>query len=213
MFCWFGVFFCCFGVSGGFLGFLRGLHGARELLSTIFKEVLPTVRPVIKLLCILRVVKTHKTQIHPSTFTWARFDRGETENGMQFNLSFNSAPSWDHTEQKDPVFVSMDNHTDSVLPSEIKQEVPTQQALSPPCLRHFPLLNYLCLGCSCHRSLEQLPSFKAGLLILWPFSLSQMSKPTYTCRISIISFLGRPNLSVTGNLHNSHERQEPSCSM
>lgn len=138
---------------------------------------------------------------------------------MQFNLSLSSVPSWGHIKQKDPEFASMDNHTDSALQSEIKQKVPTQQALSPPCLRQspdtgpslIPLSNDPCLGCCCHRSLEQLPSFRAGLLILWPFSLSQTSKPIHTCRISISSFLGRPNLSVTGNLHSSHERQEPSC--
>lgn len=51
----FGVFF-----GGGVL------HGAGELLSILFKEVLPTVKAVIKLLCILDVGRAHKTKIHPS---------------------------------------------------------------------------------------------------------------------------------------------------
>lgn len=151
-------------------------------------------------------------------FPWARFDRGEDGERMQFNLSFNNVPNWGHMKQRDPVFVSTDNPTDSAYQSEIKQEVPTSPVPTLPetvpwhCpIAVLPLLNYPCLGCSCHRSLEQLPSLRAGLLILWPFSLSQMSKPIFTCRISISSFLGRPNLSVSGNLHKSHERQEPSC--
>lgn len=207
-----------FGVFGGFFGG-EGLQGAGELLSILFKEVLPTVSAVVKLLCILRVWRAHKPQIHPSVFTWVGFGRGEVGNGMQFNFSFNEVPSWGHIKQKEPVFVPAENHTDRALQSDREKA----RSANKPCphlpetvpwhcpVSVLPLLNYTCLGCCCHRSLEQLPSFRARLLVLWPSSLSQMSTPVYTCRISISSFLGRPNLSVTGNLHHSRERQEPSC--
>lgn len=65
-------------------------------------------------------------------FAWARFDRGEDGDGMQFNLGFNNVPSWGHMKQKDAVFVSTDNHTDRVYQSQIKQEEPTSPVPTLP---------------------------------------------------------------------------------
>lgn len=80
-----GGFLLFWGFWWGFFG--EGLRGAEELLSILFKEILPTKRAAIKLLCILRVGRAHKTQIHTNTKSSSSSSSSNANNTQIINIS------------------------------------------------------------------------------------------------------------------------------